>query len=62
MLPRNFPGRKDAKRRSALERLKAIKNPSEGVLATIENTEAKLKENARNIRTKIDRSHRGKIK
>lgn len=62
MLPKNFPGRKDAKRRSALERLEAIKNPSQGVLDTIENTKAKLKENARNIQTKIDRSHRGKLR
>lgn len=52
MLTKNFPGRKDARRRKALERMKKIKEPSEGLLKTIEKTEAKLTDKPRGIKTK----------
>ena len=55
MRTKNFPGKRDARRRQALERMKKRKDPSEGLLKTIENTEAKLSGEPRTTRTKKNR-------
>ena len=60
MLTKNFPEKKDARRRRALERMKKIKKPNESLLRTIAGTEAKLSDKARSIRTKIARGKAGK--
>jgi len=60
MLSKNFPGKKDARRRRALERMKRVKNPDEKLLEVIKNTEEKLSEKPRSIRNKIARGKPGK--
>jgi len=60
MLSKNFPGKKDARRRRALERMKRVKNPHEKLLEVIKNTEEKLSEKPRSIRNKIARGKPGK--
>lgn len=52
MLAKNFPGRKDARRREAIVRLETIKEPKATVLAAIEATKAKLVDGATELRTK----------
>jgi len=58
MKPKNFPERKNRRRKEALERLKksAMKNPSVYLEKAIENTKDKIVEDARMVRTKIARS------
>jgi len=60
MKPKNFPERKNKRRKEALERLKksAMKNPSVYLEKAIENTKDKIVEDARMVRSKIGR---GKI-
>jgi len=60
MKPKNFPERKNRRRKEALERLKksAMKNPLTYLEKAIENTEDKIVEDARMVRSKIGR---GKI-
>jgi len=60
MLPKNFPGKKDARRRRALEWMKRVRNPDEKLLETIKNTEEKLSDKARSIKNKIARGKPGK--
>jgi hypothetical protein len=60
MLQRNFPGNRDARRRRALERMKKVRHPSENLLEAIRNTQAKIRDNADSIRTKIARGKTGK--
>lgn len=52
MLPKNFPARKNTRRIRALERMKKTKNPSNNLKIAIENTEDKLRDDTRTIRTK----------
>jgi len=58
MKPKNFPERKNKRRKEALERLKksAMKNPSVYLEKAIENTKDKIVEDAKMVRTKIARS------
>lgn len=62
----NFPGKMDSRRRGAIERmevcLKSIKDPDKKkrLEECIENTKANLVDNARNVRTKANRSVLGK--
>ena len=62
MNPGNFPERKNKRRKRALEQLKAQakKNPSKELTIIIENTEAKIVEDASSVRTKKDRGKAGK--
>jgi len=60
MRPKNFPGNRDSRRRRALERMKKIINPDEKLLEAIKNTEAKIRDNANSIRTKVARGKPGK--
>ena len=59
MKQKNFPERKNKRRKKALENLKkrAMKAPSTHLEKIIENTESKIVESAIMVRTKI---HRGK--
>jgi hypothetical protein len=58
MKPKNFPEKKNQRRKEALKRLKksAMKNSSTSLERAIENTEDKIVEDARAIRTKIMRT------
>jgi len=58
MKPKNFPERINRRRKKALENLKkyAAKNPSANLKRTIKNTEDKIVDSARSVRTKIKRS------
>lgn len=58
----NFPERKNRRRKRALEQLKAQakKNPSKELTIIIQNTEAKIVEDAFSVRTKKDRGKTGK--
>lgn len=58
MKPRNFPERKNRRRKKALENLKksAMKRPSTHLEEIIANTEDKVVESAITVRTKIVRS------
>lgn len=62
MKPGNFPERKNKRRKRALEQLKAQakKNPSKELTTIIENTEAKIVEDAYSVKTKKDRGKAGK--
>ena len=62
MRPKNFPERKNQKRKKALERLKASakRNKSPNLKRAIEDTEAKIVDNARSIKTKQMRTKVGK--
>jgi len=58
MKPKNFPERINKRRKKALENLKkyAAKNPSANLKRAIRNTEDKIVDSARSVRTKIKRS------
>lgn len=58
MKPENFPERKNRRRKKALKNLKlyAMKNPSANLERSIKDTEDKIVEDARMVRTKIKRS------
>jgi len=60
--PGNFPERKNQRRKRALERLKASakKNDSYNLKKAIKDTEAKIVDSAKNIKTKIIRTKVGK--
>ena len=60
MLTKNFPTKKDARRRRALERMKRKKGPNEKLLEAIKNTERKLIDNPRTIRSKKTKKGKGK--
>ena len=62
MKPGNFPERKNQRRKRALENLKAYakKNDSANLKRAIKDTEAKIVDNAKNIKTKIIRTKVGK--
>ena len=61
MRPKNFPERKNKKRKKALENLKkyAISNPSSNLERSIKDTEDKIVSDARMVRTKIGRGKTG---
>jgi len=61
MKPKNFPERKNKRRKKALENLKkyAMKNSSTYLEKAIQNTEDKIVENAKTVRTKVNRSKIG---
>ena len=62
MRPKNFPERKNQRRKRALENLKAYakKNDSSNLKKAIKNTEAKITENVISVRTKKMRTKVGK--
>lgn len=62
MRPKNFPERKNQRRKRALENLKAYakKNDSPNLKKAIKNTEAKITENVISVRTKKMRTKVGK--
>jgi hypothetical protein len=55
MRPKNFPERKNRRRKKALENLKAYnrKNPSANLKRSIKDTESRIVDDARSVRTKI---------
>jgi len=59
--PGNFPERKNERRKKALENLKkyAMNNPSAGLERSIRDTEDKIVESARTVKTKIGRGKTG---
>ena len=61
MKPKNFPERKNRRRKKALENLKkyAMKNQSTHLEKAITNTEDKIVGSARSVRTKIKRTNVG---
>lgn len=61
MRPKNFPERKNQRRKKALENLKAYakKNDSSNLKRAIEDTEAKIINDARSVRTKKARAKVG---
>lgn len=60
MLPRNFPERKNQRRKAALERLERAEkqrpNKSFGLEIAIKNTKAKIVDNALGVKSKKPRS------
>ena len=61
MKPKNFPERKNIRRKKALKNLKknAMKNSSANLERSIKDTEDKIVEDARAVRTKIMRTKVG---
>ena len=62
MKPKNFPERKNQRRKRALKNLKANakKNDLSNLKRAIKNTEAKIIDNARGVKTKKMRTKAGK--
>jgi len=61
MKPKNFPERKNQRRKRALENLKAYakKNDSTNLKRAIKDTEAKITENVTSVKTKKARAKVG---
>ena len=61
MKSKNFPEKKNIRRKKALKNLKlyAMKNPSANLERSIKDTEDKIVEDARAVRTKIMRTKVG---
>ena len=61
MRTKNFPEKKNERRKKALENLKkyALENPSTSLEKAIKNTEDKIVQSAISVKTKIRRSKTG---